>query len=214
MTQTLPIAVRKARPVDRPALATTMAEAFLGDPVFRWCTPDDRRRRRLLPAFFALAAQAFAAHDETWCTGDTLEDGTAGDDVVGAAIWAPAGVEPMSDADGEAFAARCTELAGPDAGRWSDVIALLDDNHPHHADHDYLWLLAVRPARQGHGHGGALLRAVLDRADRDGTPAYLEATSPDNRRLYQRHGFEVVGELAVAGSPPLWPMWREPVHGG
>ena len=41
-------------------------------------------------------------------------------------------------------------------------------------------------------------------------PAYLEATSEDNRRLYERHGFVIVDELAVAGSPPLWAMWRQP----
>jgi hypothetical protein len=51
---------------------------------------------------------------------------------------------------------------------------------------------------------------VLDRADRTGTPAYLDATSPHNRRLYQRHGFRMIGELAVAGGAALWQMWREP----
>jgi hypothetical protein len=35
-------------------------------------------------------------------------------------------------------------------------------------------------------------------------------TSEHNRRLYGRHGFEVVGELSADGSPSLWPMWREP----
>jgi hypothetical protein len=45
---------------------------------------------------------------------------------------------------------------------------------------------------------------------RHGVPAYLEATSEHNRRLYARHGFEVVGELSADGSPSLWLMWREP----
>ncbi len=64
---------------------------------------------------------------------------------------------------------------------------------------------------QGCGLGTAMLRAVLDRADRTGVAAYLEATSPDNRRLYQRHGFVVTGELAIVGGPSLWAMWREPL---
>ncbi|MDN5858748.1 MAG: GNAT family N-acetyltransferase, partial [Pseudonocardia sp.] len=63
---------------------------------------------------------------------------------------------------------------------------------------------------RGAGQGSAMLRTVLDRADRSRVPAYLEATSPDNRRLYERHGFVVTGEIAVADSPPLWTMWREP----
>lgn len=43
-----------------------------------------------------------------------------------------------------------------------------------------------------------------------GDAAYLEATSPDNRRLYERHGFEVTGEIVVPDGPTLWAMWRDP----
>ncbi len=44
-------------------------------------------------------------------------------------------------------------------------------------------------------------------------PAYLEATSPRSRALYERHGFEVTAELrATADSPPMWAMWREPAR--
>ena len=201
MTTSTTLLARKARATDRAAVAAAMAVAFQDDPVFRWLTPDDEHRRRILPAFFDLAIDVFAKHDEIWCVGQ---------DVVGGAIWSPAGVEPMDEADGERFASRCAELAGADAGRWEEVIALLDANHPHHAEHDYLWLLGVVPAQQGRGHGSGMLRAVLERSDRAGLPAYLEATSLDNRRLYERHGFQVTGELAIAGAPSLWAMWREP----
>ena len=60
------------------------------------------------------------------------------------------------------------------------------------------------------GLGSALMHEVLDRCDRDGTPAYLEATSPDSRRLYLRHGFVVTGEIVLPDGPTMWPMWREP----
>jgi ribosomal protein S18 acetylase RimI-like enzyme len=204
-TTTTPTAARKARTGDRAAVATALAAAFHADPVFRWLTPDDDRRRRILPAFFDLAIDVFRRHDHIWCVGD---DGG----VAGGALWSPAGVAPMDEVDGDRFVGGCVELAGPDAGRWEDVIALLDENHPHHADHDYLWLLGVVPDRQGRGHGSAMLRAVLDRGDRDGVPAYLEATSRENVRLYERHGFRVTGELAVTGAPSLWAMWREPAR--
>ena len=47
--------------------------------------------------------------------------------------------------------------------------------------------------------------------DRDGVAAYLEASSPRNRVLYERHGFEVTEEFTLGrGSPPLWRMWRAP----
>jgi len=53
---------------------------------------------------------------------------------------------------------------------------------------------------------------VLDRCDREGRPAYLEATNEGNQRLYLRHGFEVTAEITLPDGPTMWPMWREPAN--
>jgi GNAT superfamily N-acetyltransferase len=66
------------------------------------------------------------------------------------------------------------------------------------------------PAAQGHGIGSALTAPVLERADRAGAPAYLEATSARNKALYERHGFRASAPISATGGPPLWPMWRDP----
>lgn len=63
---------------------------------------------------------------------------------------------------------------------------------------------------QGQGLGSTLIRAVLDRCDADGMPAYLEATSEDNRRLYAQHGFVDTQQIVIRDSPPLFCMWRDP----
>ena len=82
--------------------------------------------------------------------------------------------------------------------------------HPHEPHH-YLGILGVSPELQGRGIGSALMQPVLERCDRDGMPAYLEATTPRNRALYERHGFRVVLQVRWPdGGPPLWPMWRDP----
>jgi hypothetical protein len=61
ITQTV---ARKARPADRAAMVAAMAAAFQDDPVFRWMSPDDDHRRRILPDFFNLAKGIFARHGE------------------------------------------------------------------------------------------------------------------------------------------------------
>jgi GNAT superfamily N-acetyltransferase len=63
----------------------------------------------------------------------------------------------------------------------------------------------------GPGSGGsALMQYALAACDRDGMPAYLESTNPRNVRLYERHGFELLGTIQAGSSPPLFPMLREP----
>jgi GNAT superfamily N-acetyltransferase len=76
--------------------------------------------------------------------------------------------------------------------------------------HYYLPYIGVRPAAQGRGLGTALLQPVLERCDRERLPAYLEASSPDNARLYRRLGFTTLETIRPLGSPPIELMIRNP----
>ena len=91
------------------------------------------------------------------------------------------------------------------------VFEQMDKLHPTD-EHWYLPLTGVDPVAQGRGLGSTLLRPALNICDRDGLPAYLEATSPRNRDLYARHGFDIVETMQAGTSPPLWAMLREPVR--
>jgi Acetyltransferase (GNAT) family len=70
----------------------------------------------------------------------------------------------------------------------------------------------VRPGFQRQGLGTALLTACHRDLGRDGTAAYLEASSPRTRDLHQRHGYAMRPGSAfrLPEGPLLWPMWREP----
>jgi GNAT superfamily N-acetyltransferase len=82
--------------------------------------------------------------------------------------------------------------------------------------HWYLDMVAVDPARQGAGIGGALLRAVHARADAAGWPTALRTFRPRNRPFYQWHGYEAVatGSEPTAGLD-FWGFRRAPraTHG-
>ncbi|WP_328306910.1 GNAT family N-acetyltransferase [Actinomycetospora sp. NBC_00405] len=196
--------VRKGTPSDAPAVSSALAEAFDDDPVFSWMLPDETRRGSAVRAFFDVVVDALAVHDETWTTG-------AG--VTGAALWVPYGRPPMSDERGERFVDELVEICGPHADRTLGLVDAMDEEHPSEP-HEYLWFLGVVPASQGRGLGSTLMAPVLARADREGRPAYLEATTARNRAFYERHGFRARAPFSVADSPPLWPMWREPTESG
>ena len=90
-------------------------------------------------------------------------------------------------------------------------IGRIDGRHPK-APHWYLFAIGVDPDHQGRGVGSALLDAVLSRCDELGEPAYLEASTEANARLYARYGFTFVESVDVEpGGPTARLMWREPV---
>jgi ribosomal protein S18 acetylase RimI-like enzyme len=187
--------IRRAGFDDLNGVASVLATAFQDDPIFSWCVPDAARRAAILPTFFRVVANAVAAHDDIHVA--AISSRPVSGAIDGAALWLPPGAGPVGDLEA-AFA----ELFGDDAGRAFDIVGLLDAAHPQ-APHHYLWFVGVAPEARGRGVGGAMVRHGLT------GPAYLEATSKDNRRLYERHGFEVVDELRVGSSPTLWAMWRE-----
>ena len=192
--------VRKAVPEDLPEIGSALGRAFFDDPLFAWAIPDDDRRQRVAAEFFALYAKAFLRHNETYTTGR---------EVVAAALWAPPGAEPVSDDDAEELGRLIDEVAGPDATRFLDLTKKFGDHHPH-GSYWYLQFMGVTPGWQGQGIGSALMAPMLERCDREGAGAYLDATSERNKRLYERHGFEAEAPFAASGGPPLWPMWRQP----
>jgi GNAT superfamily N-acetyltransferase len=193
-----PLSVRTAGSSDAARLATALAGAFYDDPVFRWFSPDDGRRGAMLPGFFDVFVEAYGAGGETYTD----------DDVDGAALWAAPGADPLG-AD-PAYAARLEAIVGADAARLFEIVELFEARTPQEP-HYHLQFLGVRPERQGAGLGGALMAPILERCDRHGTPAYLEATTDRNRALYERHGFRADGSIPLPGGPSVWRMWRDPV---
>jgi GNAT superfamily N-acetyltransferase len=165
--------------------ARVLTAAFADDPLARWLLPGD------LPAeivFGPLVAES-AAHGELAVS----PDGTA------AAVWLPWPAEPVGD----------QQPISDALAHLRTFLELTEARHPTGPAHLYLVLLGVLPGAQGRGLGGALLRERLARADAEGVPAYLEATSPRSRALYERHGFrDSGGPIHLPDGPTLWPMWH------
>ncbi|MGW9026385.1 GNAT family N-acetyltransferase [Streptomyces sp. NPDC055722] len=199
------VAIRAAEGDDRETVVRLLDEAFRDDPVSSWVFPDVEYRRtthhRLMGAFT----------DIVFAEGriDVTEDGTA------CALWLPvpagdhAGAE--DDAEDADDAVRLRETVDPDNERVERIARLTAASHPTERAHEYLWMIGVAPGHQGEGLGTALIQHVLDRCDREGLPAYLEASSARSTRLYERLGFAYTGRtLDIPDGPKMWPMWRDP----
>ena len=179
--------------------ARTLAKGFYDDPVFAWTLPDEERRRRNLADFLEAFARPYVRHGESYLA----------DDATGAALWLPPGRELVPAEEEPGFIAELEATTAEDAGRLFELLEIFDQHHPE-GTYRVLQLLAVEPQLQSRGIGSALMTPGLARSDREQVPTYLEATSERSIPFYERHGFEVIGEIEVPDGPTLFAMWRVP----
>ncbi|WP_031083117.1 GNAT family N-acetyltransferase [Streptomyces sp. NRRL WC-3549] len=197
------VRIRQADGRDRGQVVEILEAAFHDDPVSSWVFPDEEHRRAVHGKFLGVFADIALSEGRV----DLLEDGTA------AALWlsVPAGA-PEEEDETPALMRR---TADPDNERAELVGRMTGAVHPHDRAHAYLLMIGVRPERQGEGLGRVLIDGVLERCDREGLPAYLEASSERSRGLYERIGFTCLGRaVELPDGPSMWPMWREPQVGG
>ncbi|MFI9352365.1 GNAT family N-acetyltransferase [Streptomyces lydicus] len=192
--------IRTATVEDAPLISRTLARAFDNDPMMRWFFPDDASREAELGRYFTtIFTRQYVHHGVCEYTG------------AAAAFW----VSPEAQ-----------EKAVPDATTVAELQDILGDRAPlfrktveaaaECTPREPHWSLAVvgaEPAAQGQGHGAALLRSGLAKADTAGLPAYLESSTPSNLPFYEHFGFTVRTELQLPeDGPVLWTMWRDPRH--
>jgi GNAT superfamily N-acetyltransferase len=181
------------------AVAGAIARGFDDNELWVWLIPDGRKRLGLLTRrCTATIKHVFIPRGGAWATAD----------LQGAALWTPPDrlKWTLREQLHEALAL-LPGLGFRGARRGRRIQALYYANHPT-APHYYLDTLSIDPAHQRRGYGSALLAPLLERADAERMPIYLETQRRDNIPFYARFGFEEIGEMSLPGSPTLWKMWR------
>jgi GNAT superfamily N-acetyltransferase len=195
-----PAPVRHAAVSEIPVLAGVLARAFAADPMVRWPMVSDDELPGRIRTMFEIVDSAYA--DEGWIY-------TAAEGLGVMSLMPPASAQrerELADVTAPALAALTPDLGERYERFWAWIGSMLPPE-PH-------WLLdqvAVEPAAQGRGIGGAMLRFAIERAERDGLPVCLETGAPANVPLYERFGFRVTREAAAPdGGPHVWFMRRNP----
>lgn len=199
MSETM--SITRATATDAPEVAELIATAFHDLAVAQWLVPDPEERVEILPANFRIWVDHALAHGQVHLTADRL----------GVGVWFPRNPEvPLPEPTG--YAKRLAAACGDATERFRHLDALFDKHHPK-AVHHHLAFLAVHPKRQRHGVGTLLLQRHHSRLDAFGVGAYLEATSPGSKDLYERHGYRQEHQnFWLPDGTPIWPMWRPPAR--
>jgi GNAT superfamily N-acetyltransferase len=179
----------QARGSEEASAVATLVSAFTDDPIERWVWPDDDDYAAHFPELVrALGGKAFDAQT-AWHLGD----------FAAVALWLAPGLEP----DGDRIVAALIETTPSE--KHDDTIAVLeamDAAHPRFP-HWYLPWFGVHAAMQGQGLGGQLMTRCLEIVDASHLPTYLETPNPRTISFYERHGFEVTGDVRAGSCPRM-----------
>lgn len=199
------VRVRVLQSGEHQAGAAAIAAGHADYPSFRYLFPDPRRRARALRAFFTATVR------------DGIRYGTTlaawrGSLVAAIGVWLPPGGFPWSTRRKLAASPALTRVLTADPRAFRAFVrygARMERVHPTEP-HWYLEVLSVRPEHQRQGLGSQLVTPILERADGERLPCYLETADPANVEYYRRFGFEVVNPAleVIPGGPPLITMRR------
>jgi len=186
---------------DIEPLAAMLARAFFPDPVSAYLFPDEARRAERLDAFFRLQlTSVYLERGEVYTTADRSS----------AVLWLPPGTRPPGPRVQLRYLSLALRSHSLRRGRrLARALYRLRPRQPHY----YLGTVGTDPRFQRQGLASSLIDVVLARLDAMRMPAYLEASSESNVRLYNSLGFAVVTQVMIGrGGPRLWTMWREAVR--
>ncbi|QXC62704.1 GNAT family N-acetyltransferase [Aquihabitans sp. G128] len=166
--------VRPATPDEIPRVGEALAAAFADDPVWSWlASPRASWSERAAAWFAAEARTQLRGH------GEVLVD----DELRGAALWSSPGHWQTKPSESVALLLPSLRLFRSRSVRGLRTVSAMEAKHPKARLHWYLAVLGTDPAHQGHGVGSALIRAVTDRCDEQGLPAYLEVVEGAERAV-------------------------------
>ncbi|MBE9112434.1 GNAT family N-acetyltransferase [Nodosilinea sp. LEGE 07298] len=186
-----------------------LCAAFADDPLFNYLVPGDvSDRPKLMTYLFRMLLICGSSGGHTY--GLINDDDQA---LQGVGIWMPPGRSvDLVDLLLAGLYELPFRLPWQYLSRWQAALAL--DRYHKQAmpmPHWYLMLLAVSPRYQRQGVGHQLMQPGLEGSNTTGQPCYLETSTADAVRFYQRHGFEIMktGPFAEQ-APPFWTLQRQP----
>ena len=190
---------RRANAVDKPAIVSTLSDAFFNEPAFSFIVPDATARKRALEKAFRIIV------DEDHKIGSIMM--TSGAEA--ATAWRTPGLVRDSQWDAIRTGLPYLLAFGTAIGRAS-LVAKLIKSHLPVEEYWYLHYAGCHSSHRSKGFGGAAIRAGLEQADAARCKAYLETADENNIPIYRALGFHIMHSWQVPDGPQFWGMMRGP----
>jgi ribosomal protein S18 acetylase RimI-like enzyme len=179
-------------------LSEMLTRAFAVDPIACDLFPKVQGRSRRLERFFSVQLRhAYLPRGEIL----TYPDYAA----AALVVWPSA---PPLGVWHQIATLRAVPLLGRNVLAAQDLAQAIMATHPT-TPYAYLGTIGTDPAAQRGGRATRLIKAIVDRCDREGLLCCIEASKESNVSFYERFGFVQERELAVRrGGPTLFVMRR------
>lgn len=77
----------------------------------------------------------------------------------------------------------------------------------------YIEIIGVKQEYQKRGFGGKILQVIFEEADKKHIPIYLETSTPQNVKMYEKYGFKILKKITLHELElPMWEMKRDPMN--
>jgi GNAT superfamily N-acetyltransferase len=178
---------------DVEATVAALIASYVDDPFMRWLFPDTKQYLRSFPSFVLTFGGKAIVRQSAYLAGQNWA----------AALLLPPRIRPDPYAITELISWTLPKSQHDAFSEFSNRGARYQPTEPHWR----LALMGVDPNYRRRHIATSLLKHSLLACDAAHLPVYLEA-SPMSVALYQKEGFEPLGEIRIGAIPPLVPMLR------
>jgi GNAT superfamily N-acetyltransferase len=197
-----PVRLQKS---DIKRAAGALTEAFQKYPLLVNKYPDESTRKKAAYYFFLIIVGYGIRWGEVYATSQEME---------GVAVWYRSEHFPMRFWKILRSVPFSALLGFPcsGVGRLQAAANFVEARHVQVAPvvHWFLDSIGVLPQYQGKGYAGKLIRAMLDRTDKERVPVFLDTMDEVDVRRYEHLGFKVIDKAAVPKTNLTnWSMLRE-----
>ncbi len=190
----------------RAKAAGVVSAAFFNYPMFTGYFPDPKKRAHIMPWYLGNVLRCAMRYGEVYTTPE----------VSGVIFILPPSHSILSQSEyaRHGFLLTPVVLGLKAYKRSQECEKFVEDTRERimlGRPHYYLWGLTVDPKFHRSGIGTALLKPLIERADEEKMPVYLETHKEANVPYYQRSGFALVHTDTIPKyGLPFWCMVREP----